>query len=110
MSSAVTFDRSRQLFEAACNEIAGGVNSNVRLGNNPVPLFFARAHGSHLTDVDGNDYVDYALGMGPVILGHAAEPVTSAVEASLSDGQLYAGQHVGEIELARLVKQAYPSA
>jgi glutamate-1-semialdehyde 2,1-aminomutase len=110
VSPVVAFDRSRRLFETACNEIAGGVNSNVRLGNNPVPLFFARAHGSHLTDVDGNDYVDYALGMGPVILGHAAEAVTGAVQASLSDGQLYAGQHLGEIELARAVKQAYPSA
>jgi glutamate-1-semialdehyde 2,1-aminomutase len=109
MSSAITFDRSRSLFEAACGEIAGGVNSNVRLGNTPVPLFFARAHGSHLIDVDGNDYVDYALGMGPVILGHAAEPVTSAVKASLSEGQLYAGQHAAEIELARLLKKAYPS-
>ncbi len=110
MSVAVTFDRSRQLFEAACNEIAGGVNSNVRLGNNPVPLFFERAHGAHLIDVDGNDYVDYALGMGPVILGHAAEAVTNAVKASLSEGQLYAGQHAAEIELAQLVKAAYPSA
>jgi glutamate-1-semialdehyde 2,1-aminomutase len=110
MNSVVTFDRSRHLFEAACNEIAGGVNSNVRLGNNPVPLFFARAHGAHLTDVDGNDYVDYALGMGPVILGHAAEAVTNAVKDSLSEGQLYAGQHAAEIELARLVKAAYPSA
>jgi glutamate-1-semialdehyde 2,1-aminomutase len=110
MNSAVTFNRSRLLFDEACNEIAGGVNSNVRLGNNPVPLFFARAHGAHLVDVDGNDYVDYALGMGPVILGHAAESVTSAVSASLSQGQLYAGQHAGEIELARLMKLAYPSA
>lgn len=110
MSSVVTFERSRHLFEEACNEIAGGVNSNVRLGNNPVPLFFARARGSHLTDVDGNDYIDYALGMGPVILGHAAERVTKAVKDSLLEGQLYAGQHAGEIELARLVKRAYPSA
>ena len=74
MNSVVTFDRSRHLFAAACNEIAGGVNSNVRLGNNPVPLFFARALGAHLTDVDGNDYVDYALGMGPVGTKWESEP------------------------------------
>ena len=50
--------------------IAGGVNSNVRLASRPVPLTFARAAGAHLWDVDGNEYIDYAGGMGPMLLGH----------------------------------------
>ncbi|MER3405331.1 MAG: aspartate aminotransferase family protein, partial [Chloroflexota bacterium] len=76
----------------------------------PVPLFFERAQGSRLYDLDGNSYIDYALGMGPVILGHAPEPVLRAVLAALSNGQLFAGQHRGEIELARRLKQYVPCA
>jgi len=79
--------------------IAGGVNSNVRLSG--VPICFASGSGSHLTDVDGNVYIDYALGMGPNILGHAPAVVTEAVAATLGTGQLFAGQHALELELAR---------
>ena len=54
-------------------------------------------------EFDGNSYVDYVLGMGPCILGHAPPAVTASVAATLSQGQLFAGQHRGEIELARRV-------
>ena len=54
--------------------IAGGVNSNVRLASRPVPLTFARATGAYIWDVDGNEYVDYAGGMGPMVLGHNRPP------------------------------------
>lgn len=105
-----TYARSIDAYTEACALLAGGVSSNFRLGGQPVPLFFERAQGSRLYDLDGNSYIDYALGMGPVILGHAPEPVLRAVLAALSNGQLFAGQHRGEIELARRLKQYVPCA
>ncbi|MBV9278704.1 MAG: aminotransferase class III-fold pyridoxal phosphate-dependent enzyme, partial [Chloroflexi bacterium] len=90
--------------------MAGGVSSNFRLGTEPVPLFIERAQGSHLVDADGNSYVDYVLGMGPDILGHAPPEVVEAVTAALAEGQLFAGQHRREVELARLLTDLIPSA
>lgn len=102
--------RSAQYYSQAQKYLPGGVSSNVRLGRSPLPLFFERAGGSKLYDVDGNEYVDYALGMGPVMLGHADPVVTEAVTASLGRGQLYAGQHEGELLLAREICQTVPCA
>jgi glutamate-1-semialdehyde 2,1-aminomutase len=86
------------------------VNSNFRLGSHPVPLFFTRGAGAHLWDVDGNEYIDYVLGMGPNILGHAPPDVVEAVAETLSRGNLFAGQHQDEVTLARLVQQTVPCA
>lgn len=89
---------SRHYHNLAKARIAGGVNSNVRLAG--APLCFASGKGSRLTDVDGNHYIDYALGMGPNILGHAPPAVTDEVSRTLGIGQLFAGQHPLELELA----------
>ena len=88
--------------------IPGGVNSNVRLRGFPTPLTFSRALGSRIWDVDGNEYVDYAMGMGPHILGHAPSVVVDAVRKSLDRGQLFAGQCDEELELAQLISGAAP--
>lgn len=104
------YQTSAALHERARQVLPGGVNSNVRLGTAPVPLFFERGEGAHLYDVDGNRYVDYALGMGPGILGHAHAGVNDAVSASLAAGQLFAGQHLGEVELAELFVDRVPCA
>jgi glutamate-1-semialdehyde 2,1-aminomutase len=90
--------------------LAGGVSSNFRLGVRPVPLTFARAEGSKLVDVDGNVYIDYALGLGPAILGHAPPSVVRAVADSLGTGQLYGGQHEAERLLAREICRLVPCA
>ena len=102
------FSKSIAYHLEACAVIAGGVNSNVRLAG--TPLCFARASGSKLFDLDGNEYVDYALGMGPAILGHAPAGVVRAVRDSLEEGQLYAGQHSSELVLAKLLQAHVPSA
>jgi glutamate-1-semialdehyde 2,1-aminomutase len=107
-TSARTFTESVRYHDAASRVIAGGVNSNVRLAGRP--LCFAAASGARLVDVDGNSYVDYALGMGPAILGHAHPEVIAAVGETLRLGQLYAGQHPAELELASLVRRLIPSA
>src|SRR5919108_3387003 len=104
------YERSVALYRDACAVLAGGVNSNFRLGGQPAPLFFERAEGAYLFDVDGNRYVDYVLGMGPNILGHAPPAVTQAVAAALPRGQLFAGQHRAEIELARRFCAMVPGA
>jgi glutamate-1-semialdehyde 2,1-aminomutase len=109
-STARSYASSKQQYAEACAVLAGGVNSNFRLHGQPVPLVFERGQGARLYDVDGNCYVDYALGMGPNILGHAPEPVIRAVAESLSGGQLFAGQHPAETALARRVCELVPCA
>ena len=105
---AGSLQRSQCLYEEAQKYAPGGVQSNVRLDMKPFPLFFSRSNGSRLWDVDGNEYIDYALGMGPVILGHNAKEVNEAVIKSLSQGQLYAGQHEDELELVRVLCELIP--
>jgi glutamate-1-semialdehyde 2,1-aminomutase len=99
---------SRHYHELAKVRIAGGVNSNVRLSDSPI--CFASGKGSRLTDVDGNVYIDYALGMGPNILGHAPLVVTDEVSRTLGIGQLFAGQHALELELANKLRSCVRSA
>ena len=88
--------------------IAGGVNSNVRMRGFPTPLTFASGAGARITDVDGHEYVDYAMGMGPLILGHNDSRVVIAVGEALERGQLFAGQHDAEVELAELLIDSVP--
>ena len=78
------FQRSEQLYESSKKRIAGGVNSPVRafLALNRPPVFIERAKGSHIYDVDGNEYIDYVCSWGPCILGHTHERVTEAVKAA----------------------------
>ena len=76
----------------------------------PVPLFFDHGSGSHLFDVDGNDYVDYVLGMGPGIIGHAPPEVVEAVREAVGRGQLFAGQTRAELELAERFQAMVPCA
>jgi len=110
MAPVDTHPGSTKLYDESRQYLAGGVTSHFRLGESPVPLFFRRASGSHLYDVDGHRYIDYAMGMGPVILGHANPAVNRAVADSLDDGQLYAGQHPREVELARRIVEVIPCA
>ena len=67
-----SYARSIALYERTKKSLAGGVSSNVRYAATPVPLFFTRGEGARLYDVDGNVHIDYVLGNGPAILGHAA--------------------------------------
>jgi glutamate-1-semialdehyde 2,1-aminomutase len=96
--------RSAQLRTRALELSPGGVNSNVRLS--APPIFFERASGARLWDVDGNDYVDYLLGQGPNFLGHANPIVNAAVAEACTRGMLYGAQHPLEIEAAELTLAA----
>lgn len=103
--------RSEELFAQACELIPGGVNSPVRACHNvqSSPLFIARGKGSHLTDMDGRDYVDFVLSWGPMILGHAEPAVTRAVQDAAMRGTSYGAPCEDEVTLARMVCEALPS-
>ena len=105
-----SYAKSISLYERTKKHLAGGVSSNVRYASTPVPLFFERGEGARLYDVDGNVHIDYVLGNGPAILGHAPKPVIEAVARSLADGQVYAGQHRRETELAERLCRLLPGA
>jgi len=102
---------SRKLFEKAKRLIPGGVNSPVRsfkaVGGNP--LFIKSAKGSRIYDVDGNEYIDYVLSWGPMILGHAHPQVTKALQRAAEKGTSYGAPTSLEIELASMICKAYPS-
>jgi len=102
--------RSQALLERSKKSLAGGISSNVRAAARPLPLFFQRAEGAMIYDVDGNAYIDYILGQGPMILGHSPAAVLDAVNAAMRQGQLYAGQHELEIEVAEKLVRLIPAA
>jgi hypothetical protein len=97
------FARSAQLLERSRKFLAGGVSSDVRKAELPHPLFFALGKGSHIWDVDGNEFIDYVLGQGPLLLGHSPQPVLEAVTGQLQRGLIYAAQHEAELELAQIL-------
>lgn len=105
--------KSAKLFEHACKTIPGGVNSTARAtwsGWDPYPLFVERGEGAYLYDVDGNAYIDYLLGLGPMILGHRPPKVTAAVVEQIQKrGTVFALPTAQEAELADKIIAAVPS-
>ncbi len=104
------FDESARRIKDNARWLAGGVSSNFRLGMAPTPLVFDRGEGPFLYDVDGNELIDYYLGMGPMILGHSPKSVRAAAAAQLDRGLLYAGQTDLEAEAARMICAMVPCA
>ncbi len=103
------FPRSAQLLDKSKQYLAGGVSSLVRASSKP-PLFFRSASGSRLTDVDGNEYLDYALAWGPLILGHSHPSVLNAVRRQLGKFQVLGAQHELEIAVAKQICELVPCA
>lgn len=105
--------RSASLFEAASAIIPAGVNSTARAkwsGWDPYPLFVESGNGAYITDVDGNTYIDYLLGLGPMILGHRPAKITQAVVDVIQNrGTVFALPTAEETTLARKVSAAVPS-
>ena len=103
--------RSRKLFERARKLIPGGVNSPVRAFGQvgEVPRFVERGKGARLFDVDGNEYLDYVLSWGPLILGHADAGVLRAVRAAMKHGTSFGAPTELENLLAHEICAALPS-
>jgi glutamate-1-semialdehyde 2,1-aminomutase len=112
-ANAHRYARSRELFAEALKLIPGGVNSTARAtwsGWEPHPLFIDHGEGAHLVDVDGNRYIDYLLGLGPMLLGHRPKKVTQAVVAAIEkQGTMFALPAAEETKLARKITAAVPS-
>lgn len=103
--------KSRDLYKKALGLMPGGVNSPVRafkaVGGSP--LFISKAKGSRIYDVDGNEYIDYVLSWGPMILGHSHPGVLKALMSVIKKGTSFGAPTELEIELAELIINAYPS-
>lgn len=103
---------SRRLFDRASEIIPGGAGSSartVKFGWKPYPPFIAQGTGARIVDVDGNSYVDYLLGLGPMILGHRHPVVTAAVADAIHEyGTCFGLPYELEIDAARKVVEAVP--
>lgn len=103
--------KSKELFKEAQNYLVGGVNSPVRafkaVGTDPI--FIQRGKGSRIWDVDGNEYIDYVLSWGPLILGHAHDQVVNAIKQVANYGTSFGAPTELEIEMAKAVVDAVKS-
>ena len=104
-------NKSSSLFARAQLRIPGGVNSPVRAFKSvrSTPLFIREGKGSHITDVDGNDYIDYIGSWGPLILGHCHPEVMAAIEEALHRGASFGTPTEGEVHLAEMICTAVNS-
>jgi len=102
---------SAVLFKEATQYIPGGVNSPVRAFKSveSTPVFIKKASGSRVWDVEGNEYIDYIASWGPMILGHSHPDVVDAIRKAAENGTSYGIPTEIEIEMAKLIIDAFPS-
>lgn len=106
-----TFERSKAAFEQAVRVMPGGVNSPVRAFKNVDmnPVYIEKGKGSKVYDLDGNEYIDYVLSWGPLILGHADDTVIEAIKETAEKGTSFGAPNELETKLAELVIERVPS-
>ena len=101
-------EQSRALYDRALSVMPGGVNSSVR-ATRPYPFFIEKGDGGHVVDADGNRYIDFVMGYGPLLLGHdLPDPVQSAVQRHAAEGPMYGAPTEVEVELAEFVARHVP--
>ena len=104
-------DASRRLYRRASRLMPGGVSSPVRsfksVGGNP--LYIKKGKGAHIFDVDGNEYIDYCMSWGPLILGHAEPSVIGAIRRTARLGTSFGTCHRSEVLLAKMIKERFDS-
>ena len=107
----MNWERSKQLYDEACQWIPGGVNSPVRSGRAVAmtPIFVKEAKGCNIVDEDGNSYIDYVCSWGPLIAGHAHPKVVEAIKKAADNGTSYGIPTKVENEMARKVVEMVPS-
>jgi len=107
----MNIENSKKAFKLACEVIPGGVNSPVRafksVGGQPV--FISKGKGSRITDIDGNEYIDFISSWGPLILGHAYQPIVEAIQRTAELGTSYGAPTLLETEMAELIVSMVPS-
>jgi len=106
----MNFDRSKRLFEEGQKNLVGAVNSPVRAYKSVggTPLFIKKAKGSKIIDVDNNQYIDLVLSYGPMILGHRPKKIEKSIVKALKNGYTFGATSAGEIELAKIICDAFP--
>lgn len=106
-----SFEKSKAAFKEAVKIMPGGVNSPVRAFKsvNIDPIFMERGKGSYIYDIDGNEYIDYVLSWGPLILGHTNENVVEALKKTAETGTSFGASTLLENEMAELVIERVPS-
>ena len=106
-----TYESSRTLFERAQQSIPGGVNSPVRAFKSVggTPVFFEKAKGAYLYDVQGQQYIDYIASWGPMILGHGYEPVVKDIQQQVAKATSFGAPTELEIEMAEFIKSMVPN-
>lgn len=104
-------EMSKDLYERAVKHMPGGVNSPVRAYKavDRVPRFIASAKGDRITDVDGNEMIDYICSWGPGILGHAHDRVIAKVKEAAEAGLTYGAPTKREVEMAELIYELIPT-
>src|ERR1700750_739418 len=107
----MNISKSEQLFHRAQQSIPGGVNSPVRAFKSVggTPVFIQKSKGGYLDDADGNKYIDYINSWGPMILGHAYEPVVKAIQEKVLNSTSFGAPTELEIEMAELIKSMCPN-
>lgn len=101
---------SRRLFDRAQKSIAAGVNSGIRKMEQPVPLYFDHGDGPRLWDVDGNECLDFQIGQGALLYGHAPAGMADAIAAQARKGTHWAAQSELEIDVAERLQKLMPGA
>jgi glutamate-1-semialdehyde 2,1-aminomutase len=103
------YPKSCQMYEEAKQVFAMGVGSQVQSFGRPHPLYMTHGAGSKLYDLDGNEFIDYLLNYGPLILGHCPKVLHDSIRSQLDQGTAFGEPHPLQVEAARLLVEAVPS-
>jgi glutamate-1-semialdehyde 2,1-aminomutase len=106
-ASDALWERAKGLIPAGTQTLAKGPGQWVR---GVAPKYLRRGKGSHVWDVDSNEYIDYSMGVGPISLGYAYDRVDQAICAQLADGITFSLMHPLEVEVAELIHEVVPGA
>lgn len=100
-------NRAEGLIPAYTQTLAKGPGQYVK---GIAPVYIASGHGSHVTDVDGNEYIDWSMGIGPLSLGYSYEPINNAIIEQLKSGITFSLMHPLELEVSELIREIIPNA
>jgi glutamate-1-semialdehyde 2,1-aminomutase len=101
------YERATGLIPAYTQTLAKGPAQYI---NGVAPKYIKKGKGSHVWDVDGNEYIDYQMGIGPISLGYAYDAVDNAIREQLNDGITFSQMHPLEVEVAELIREVVPNA
>jgi glutamate-1-semialdehyde 2,1-aminomutase len=104
--------KSQKLYERACKILPAGVSSHIRSypSWDPYPIYFSHGKDSHFWDIDGNEYIDYPLALGPLIHGHTPTKIINAVKEQIEKGSMPGLNTEIEVKTAEKISEVVPNA